>query len=293
MFQRSSGLPEMNHARPVVGQHDSVLLHGAKDHLHVGRIRRDIEARLQTEPFAHPRILRAGQRRGVVARGPDEFAARLRRGEADCVLDLAALHLFVGDEPGHDRQAGGVGGGPGRGTQRVRPEIEDRTGIGVPAAADCGNAPVELVEDAVGRVDRDRVSVAGGAASPFDRRVQRDRVRPGIALIVVEECRRVFRLRPGNGDERNADRSAVPVPEPKSAWNPVLAPIVATIEAEFGEDWQRVDRRVPDVVGRQHRAAADCLLRVSAAGPDNPAMTSSDSERAARRVACALIIDDS
>ena len=47
--------------RAVVGEHDPVFLHRAKNDLNVGRECRDVEAGLQSEPFAHPRILRAGQ----------------------------------------------------------------------------------------------------------------------------------------------------------------------------------------------------------------------------------------
>ena len=195
--------------RSVVGEHDAVFLHRSQDHLDVGRIGRDVEAGLQPEAFAHARVLRAGQRRGVVAGGPDELAPRLRHGEADRVLDLAAQHLVVGDQPGHDRQAGRVGGGPGRRPQRVRFQIEDRAGIGVPARR-LRERAVQLVEDAVGRVDGDRVAVAVRAAAAFDRRIERNRVRPGVALVRVKNAAGILRLGAGHRDERNADRAAVP-----------------------------------------------------------------------------------
>ena len=115
-------------------------------------------------------------------------------------------------------------------------------------------------------VDGDRVPVAGGAAAAFDRRVQRNRVRARVALVRVEKRRRIFRLRPGTVMNGMPIGPPSHMPAPKSAWNPVLAPIVVTIDAGIREHRQRVDRRVPDVVGRQHRAAADHLLRVGGAG---------------------------
>ena len=77
-------------------------------------------------------------------------------------------------------------------------------------------------------VDGDRVPVARTGAAAFDGSVQRNRVGPGVALVGVVETSRILGLRSGHRDERNPDGPSVPEPEPKSAWTPVVAPMVLT-----------------------------------------------------------------
>ena len=70
---------------------------------------------------------------------------------------------------------------------------------------------VQLPETARVTVDDEDVPVARRARASLDRGVRRDRVRAGVALVVVHERHGHPRLRAGNGRVRDADRPAVPL----------------------------------------------------------------------------------
>src|SRR5687768_3370968 len=82
--------------------------------------------------------------RGVVGGGMDVGAARLSEGGPDRVADVAPADLAVAHQPGQDRQAGGVGGGPAILAKPPRAEVEAR-GRGRPPAVS-GPAHVAGVE---------------------------------------------------------------------------------------------------------------------------------------------------
>ena len=93
-------------------------------------------------------------------------------------LMTPAVGLVAAREPGQDRQAGGVGGGPALGPQRVGAQVPHRAAVGVPARA-LARGGVELEELAVALAQREHVAVAAA----LDRRVGRDRVGAGIGLV--------------------------------------------------------------------------------------------------------------
>ena len=142
-------------------------------------------------------------------------------------------------------------------------------------------------------VDGDRVAVAGGAAAAFDRRVQRHGVRPGVALVGVEKRRRILRLRPGDRDERDADRPAVP-----------RARAEVGMEAGAGADRGHHRRGI-----RQHRQLSTGVFQMLSAGStaqppmrccasasfahNRPMTNSRDVAHADRRTIVARFIDDS
>jgi hypothetical protein len=68
----------------------------------------------------------------------------------------------------------------------------------------------ELVEGARVALDEDRVPVAVGVRTAFDLHVPRDRIRAGVALLVVVEGDGEGRLRRVDDGDRNPDRPAVP-----------------------------------------------------------------------------------
>ena len=98
--------------RAVIGDHHAVLLERAQDDLVGRRKAGNIEVRAQPEANAHGRILRPGQARRVMPRGPHERAPGLRNRKTQRVADLARQDLVIADQAGEDRQAGRIGRGP-------------------------------------------------------------------------------------------------------------------------------------------------------------------------------------
>ena len=123
----------------VVGQDQPVVLHGPQDHLRLGRVARDVVARLQTEPCAHGREVGVARRSGLVTGRPEIRRVRRLGRHPDGVGDRARQHLVVAEQTRQDGQAGGVRRGPSGRTERVRTEVPDgprarrRSGRAVPA----------------------------------------------------------------------------------------------------------------------------------------------------------------
>src|SRR6185369_11717447 len=109
----------------IVGQHHAVFLKRSQDHLVRRREARDVETGAQAEARAHRRVLRAGQAGRIVASRPYEGSLRLRYREADGVANFSGGDLVVTQQPGKNREARGIRGGPSGGTQGVREQVED------------------------------------------------------------------------------------------------------------------------------------------------------------------------
>ena len=149
---------------------------------------RDVDARLQPEALAHRRIAGAGEARRLVPRRPDVGVARLRRGEAQRVRDLA------GRRPRRSARGPGRIGRPAAsaevqpaGRSALRVQVEDRARAGVPAAVGFRVGGEELVELAAVAIDDQHVAVAGGRGPPSIGASRRDRIGSGIALVGVIE----------------------------------------------------------------------------------------------------------
>ena len=228
----------------VVVQDQPVLLQGAQDHLGLGRVARDVEARLQPEPGTHRWEVRVGRRPLSGGRRPYVRGVRCRRLDPDGVRDDARLHLVVAHQPGQN--------GCARGVHRRQPAPEG-IGVEVPDGA-VGRVRsgvtgvervVELVVGARCRVDHDGVPVAGAA---LYLRVGSERVRTGIVPGRAEREGNEGMPRGHQGDGhavgRRCDRlevggGCVHGGEPLRA---------------VRVDRQVRDRGVPDVVSREHRA---------------------------------------
>ena len=130
-----------------------------------------------------------GVGRRPVRRRVDVGLLRDRDGDAQRVVDDAAVGLLAAGEARQDREAGGVGGGPALGAQRVRLQVPDRAAVGVPARA-LALGGEQLEELAVALAQRQHVAVAAA----LDRRVERCRVGAGIGLVGDLEAHRHERL---------------------------------------------------------------------------------------------------
>jgi hypothetical protein len=118
-------------------------------------------------------------------------------GEAQGVPDGTGPNLVVADESRKDGQSRGVGGSPTVGTQRVRSQVENRPGVGVPAStAEAGG--VHLVEPAGPLLQRQHVAV--GPA--LHGRVGGDGVGTGIGLAGFGEHDGQLRLGRRHDDVR-------------------------------------------------------------------------------------------
>ena len=85
----------------------------------------------------------------------------------------------------------------------------------------------QLVQHAVVAVDDQHVAVAIAIRPAFDRRVRRNGIRPGIALVVVGERDRA-RAACEPGTETNGMPFGAPFQTvPKSGWSPTLGPMLA------------------------------------------------------------------
>ncbi len=166
----------------VVGDHHPVALEREQHDARLARERADVEVRLEPHAQAHRREVGGGQVTRVMARWVDESAARVLDGEAESVVDHAALRLVVAGEPREDRQARGVGRRPPGRPDLVRAQVPGRACPRVPAAVALLET-AELVEAAGALVEQQRVMVA----SAFDVHALRDRVSDMIALVAVLE----------------------------------------------------------------------------------------------------------
>ena len=109
--------------------------------------------------------------------------------------------------------------------------------------------------------DEDRV-----VRAPLDRRVRRDRIGAGIALVGVLERDRHLRLGAGHGDERDADRAAVPEAGAEVGVHGAGCTDRRDVEGGVRIDGQRVDPGVPDMISWKDWDSVD---RRSGAGGDD------------------------
>src|SRR5437899_2623189 len=130
LVRRAADVP----VRAVVRDDHPVALERDQDDSRLAWEAADVEARLQADAQAHRRQIGVGERARVVAGRVDVRAAGVLDGEAERVVDDAALGLVVAREAGEDRQAGRVGRGPARRPELVRAQAPGRSRPGAPAA---------------------------------------------------------------------------------------------------------------------------------------------------------------
>ncbi len=189
-------------------------------------------------------------------RRPHIGALRLRNGEPQSVPDLSRHDLIVADQPRQNWKACRIRRGPRRRSQSIREQVEDRARVRFPARH-LRERIVQLIKDAVVRVDRDGVPVARALASAFDRPSERNRVRPRIAFTRVQESSRILGLRAGHRDERNPDWPSVVRSRPEIRMHRKRRPDRRDISRRTRRYGKLIDRRVPYIVSRQHRARPD------------------------------------
>ena len=220
--------------RAVVGQQHPVALQRLQHDARLRAEARGVEARAQPHAQPHRRQRRVVRARGEVARRVHVRAPRLRRGEPQRVVDVAAAHLLVAREARQDRQPGGVGRSPARRAQAVGAQAPDRARAGAPAPAAAHRiGGVQLVQPAAVAVDDDHVAVAVRRAAALDGRLARDRVAPAVGLVRVVERDGHPLLAPAHGRERDADRPRRRTGRtPKSACTGAASPMLRTSRAE-------------------------------------------------------------
>ena len=162
------------------------MLHGAKHHLRLGRIARDVVARLQTEPCAHGWEVGVARRPGLVTGRPEIRRVRRLGRHPDGMGDRTRQHLVVAEQTWQNGQAGGVRRRPSGRAERVRTEVPDRPRVRCRSSRAVPRV-VELVEGAGGRVDHQRVAIAGGGRAALDGRGGAEGVGARVALICVVE----------------------------------------------------------------------------------------------------------
>src|SRR5579862_9304076 len=103
------------------------------------------------------------------------------------------------------------------------------------------------------------MTVAGAAASALDRSIGWDWIRTGIAFARILKCDRDLGLCAGYSDEWNPNRRAQPKTRPKigMAWTGRSDGVY--VRGRHRMHRQRVDARVPDIIGWEHRTAPQCL----------------------------------
>src|SRR5205085_2343855 len=146
--------------------------------------------RLEPEPRAHRRIGRITDTAGLMAGGPQIASIGRVGGEANSVIDRARRDFVVGQEPGQNRQAGGIGGGPSGRSQRIAVEMPRRAAARPPFGAGRGRRAGEpsLVKPAGALVDDDRVSVARLPLPALNRDIEPERITDLIALRGIIEA---------------------------------------------------------------------------------------------------------
>ena len=131
--------------RAIVGQDHPVFLKGAQDHLHFGRITREIKTGLEAKTLAHGGNLGFRVPRGVMPGRPDIFPPGDWRRKAEGMSDFPGGHFFETDQTRQDREAGGIGRGPGFRPQFIGIQIELGTGPGLPGSVGLRPGIVQLV----------------------------------------------------------------------------------------------------------------------------------------------------
>ena len=136
-----------------------------------------------------------------------------------------------------------------------------------------------LVELPRRRIDHDHVPVAGAIRAALDRRIRRNRVGARVALIVVVERHRNFRLGPAHEDVRDAVRRAIP---DRAEVRVHLAgrPTAAVDERRrVGVHRLRGDVHVPRIIGREDgsRSGRAATARAPPPVPPPPFLASATS----------------
>lgn len=161
----------------VVGDEHAVAFEGGDDCFRVRREFGVVEIGAEAEAFSHAGeggvFIVAGEVSGGVGVGATGFA----EGDAEGVVDDAALEFVETDDGGEDGETGGVGGGPGFGAEGIGTEVEDCGTGGGPACVGFFHL-VELIEFSGLDIDDESVSVAAFFAE--------------IALVLIEGEGREF-----------------------------------------------------------------------------------------------------
>ena len=187
--------------------------------------------------------------------------------------DPARRGLVVGQQPGQDRQAGGVGGGPGRRAEPVGGQVPARGRGGPPGddlaggvAHPLGGVQLDEVAGAAAYGDHVPVALVGvgvARAAALDRGVGRDEDRTAVALVAVvlavdAELQRQQRLVLVDDVDRDAvvllGRAEVEV-------QVVPGGLLRDDRPRLLPDRAAVDAPVPRVVGREELAPADRVHR--------------------------------
>ena len=214
---------------------------------------RNIEVGLEAEPRAHGRprcVVHVGR---IVPRRPQELARGARRGEAQRVPDFARQNLLVARQPGQDRQSRRV-----RRREKLRPEqvlaqIELGGAIHVPGVVGVLHRVQGLVENAIGGVNHQEMTVR----SALDLCVRRNRIGPGVAFVRAGADDQIYL---GLGTRHQIE------------WDTGLHAVVhftTEILVKRGRgadrtdprrrtrmDRQGIDSRVPDIVSGKNRTSA-------------------------------------
>src|SRR5580704_1274522 len=138
--------------------------------------------------------------------GRCESVTGIGHGETNGVVDCAAGDFIVANEAREDREACGVGAGPGVGTLLVGEKIPDGSRTSVPGSGLRIGAE-EFVEEASGSVEDEDVAITGSRIGvALDGRGERDGHGPDVALAAVgsvidgDERLRGIDYRVGNAD---------------------------------------------------------------------------------------------
>jgi hypothetical protein len=230
--------------RTVVGEHQAVALHRAQDRPRPRAEPVEGEGRLEPKARAHRRTRRVVDA-GLVASRPDVRVRRARDGEPDGVRDAAGLDLVPADEPGQDREPGGVGRRPGLGAEPVRVQVEHGTAPSARVAV-VPRRGEQLVQPARASLDDQRVPIR----TALDRRSRVERIGAGVALGGVGEPNMHLWVAPSHDVDRESVRGR---PEVRME---VRRPRVGRTKPRVAQlvNRQRVDPRVPDVRCREDPA---------------------------------------
>ncbi len=192
--------------RAVVGKDDAVGLHRLQDDLRLRGKSADVVIGFQAEARAKGWRVRATPRLRHVPRRPDVIIGGAVGGEAQGVLDDSRRHFFVSRQPGQNREAGRIGGGPAIGAEGVRVQIPDRAGASGPAAGGLRSI-IKFVQCTIVSINYQDVMIR----SPFAVGTVWDGIRPGVGFVRVVEIHSVFCCRRTRNDVvGNTDRASIP-----------------------------------------------------------------------------------
>ncbi|CAB4687214.1 unannotated protein [freshwater metagenome] len=173
--------------------------------------------------------------------------------EADRMIDRVVADLAPAQQPGQDRQTGRIGRGPPLRAQRVRRQVPDRAGAGLPPRALLAGVP-GLVEPAAVFVDDHGVPVAVGGATALDPGVLAEGIPHPVALIGVLEADLDARVAGRDDGDRDAVVRPVAVRRPEVGVQVDVARHVREPGVAARMHRQRRDVRVPPAVVGERRA---------------------------------------